>query len=188
MNLKYKQFILLILLFIIPVTAKSAETIFLYQGNFSRTIQIKDLDKFKESKIPSSKLKSLIQITNQNEKDLHKVLSYKIEVPLKGSSKLMNSKIGEVFLSRLSKIIHPNKILDKNIGIKAIRSGIILSSYKNKQKINLVDFFKSYPNKNIAINLDALRKTLRKAESLKELIEFYSDSPFKKLKDGSSSI
>ena len=186
MNLKYKQFILLIVLFLIP-TAKSAETIFLYQGTFSRTIEIEDLDKFKESKIPSSKLKSLIKITNQNEKDLYKILSYEIEVPIKGSSKLMNSKIGEVFLSRLSKIIHPNKISDKNIGTKAIRSGIILSSYKNKQKINLIDFFKSYPNKNIAINLDALRKTLRKAESLKELIEFYSNSPLKKLKDGRSS-
>ena len=65
---------------------------------------------------------------------------------------------------------------------------IIISAYNNDQKINLIDFFKAYPNKNIAINLNALRKTLKKAESLKELIEFYSDSPFKKLKDGSSSI
>ena len=80
------------------------------------------------------------------------------------------------------------KILDKHIGTKAIRSGILLSSYKNDQKIDLIDFFKAYPNKNIAIDLNALTKALRKAESLKELIEFYSNSPFKKLKDGSSSI
>ena len=52
----------------------------------------------------------------------------------------------------------------------------------------MIDFFKAYPNKNIAINLNALSKALKKAESLKELIEFYSNSPFKKLKDGSSSI
>jgi hypothetical protein len=32
-----------------------------------------------------------------------------------------------------------------------------------------------------------LSKTLKKAKSLKELIEFYSNSPFKKLKDGRSS-
>ena len=100
----------------------------------------------------------------------------------------MNSKIGKVFLNRLSKIIHPNKILDKNIGAKAIRSGIILSAYNNNQKINLIDFFKAYPNKDIAINLNALKKALKKAKSLKELIEFYANSPFKKLKDGSSSI
>ena len=188
MNLKYKNFILSILLFLIPTSAKSAETLFLYKGTFSRSIKIKELDEFKSTKVPSHKLKKLITITNQNEKDLYKVLSYEIEVPLKASSKLMNSKIGTVFLSRISKIIHPNKILDKNIGTKAIRSGIILSSYRNNQKINLIDFFKAYPNKNIAINLNTLSTALRKAESLKELIEFYSNSPFKKLKDGSSSL
>ncbi len=186
MNLKTIN-ILFLSLFLFP-SAKSAERIFLYQGTFSRTIEIKDLYEFKKTKKASIKLKNLIKITNQNENNLYKVLSYEIEVPLKASSKLMNSKIGEVFLSRISKIIHPNKIKDKNIGTKAIRSGIILSSYNNNQKINLIDFFKAYPNKNIAINLKALSKALRKAESLKELIEFYSNSPFKKLKDGSSSI
>ena len=99
----------------------------------------------------------------------------------------MNSRIGEVFLSRISKIIHPNKISNKNIGTKAIRSGIILGSYNNNEKINLIDFFKAYPNQNVAINLKALRQALKKAESLKELIEFYSDSPLKKLKDGRSN-
>ena len=187
MNLKHTNIILLLSLFLNP-SVKSAETIFLYQGTFSRTIKIEELYNFKKTKIPSNKLKNLIRITNQNENDLYKVLSYEIEVPLKASSKLMNSKIGEVFLSRLSKIIHPNKLSNKKIGTKAIRSGIILSAYNNNQKINLIDFFKSYPNKNIAINLNSLRKTLKKAESLKELIEFYSDSPFKKLKDGSSRI
>ena len=187
MNLKYTNILLLISLFLIP-TAKSAETLFLYKGTFNRSINIEELDKFKDKKLLSKKLKSLIKITNQNEEDLHRILSYEIEVPLKSSSKLMNSKIGKVFLSRISKIIHPNKILDKNIGAKAIRSGIILSAYNNNQKINLLDFFKAYPNKDIAINLNALKKALKKAKSLKELIEFYANSPLKKLKDGSSSI
>ena len=186
MNLKYGYIVLLASILFVP-TAKAAETIYLYKGTFSRTIQIEDLYKFKQTKIASPKLKNLIKITNQNEKELHKILSYEIAVPISASSKLMNSTIGEVFLARLSKIIHPNKILNKSIGTKAIRSGIILSSYNNNQKINLIDFFKAYPNKNIAIDLNALSRTLKKVESLKELIEFYSDSPFKKLKDGRSS-
>ena len=187
MKLKYRYILLLISLFLIP-SVRGAETIFLYKGTFSRKIKIDELYKFKQTEIPSAKLKNLIKITNQKEKDLHKFLSYKIDVPLSTSSKLMNSKIGEVFLIRLSKIIHPNKILNKNIGTKAIRSGIILSSFKNNEEISLLDFLKEYPNKNIAINLNALSKALKKVESLKELIEFYSDSPFKKLKDGRSSI
>tara|TARA_Y100001968_G_C19153154_1_gene617136 strand:- start:3 stop:566 length:564 start_codon:yes stop_codon:yes gene_type:complete len=183
----YKYIILLISLFCIPI-ARSAETIYLYKGTFSRTIKVEELYKFKKTKRPSSKLQNLITITDQNRKDLYKILSYEIDVPLKTSSKLMNSRIGEVFLKRLSKIIYPNKIVDKNIGIKALRSAILLSSYNNNQKINLVDFFKEYPNKNVAIDLNALRRAIKKADFLKELIEFYSDSPFKKLKDGSSSI
>ena len=184
MILKYNYII--ILLFFLSQSAKGADNLFLYKGTFSRTIEIEELSKFKLSKKPSNKLKNLIKITNQKEKELLKFLSLKIDVPLKTSSKLMNSKIGEVFLGRLSKIIYPNKISNKKLSIKAIRSGILLSSFENNEKINLIDFFKAYPNKNVAIDLNALSKTLKKVESLKELIEFYSNSPFKKLKDGRS--
>ena len=185
MNLKY-SYITLLILFLNPI-AKGAENLFLYKGTFSRTIRIEELYQFKLTKKPSNKLKNLMKITNQKEKELLKILSYKIEVPLKTSSKLMNSKIGEVFLSRLSKIIYTNKRLNNELSSKALRSGILLSSFKNNQKINLIDFFQAYPNKNIAIDLNALTKALKKADSLKELIDFYSDSPFKKLKDGRSS-
>ena len=139
MKLKYNNLILLIFLFLIP-NAKSAETLFLYKGNFSRSIKIEELYKFKESKTISSKLKSLMKMTNQNEENLHKILSYKIDIPFKTSSKLMNSKIGKVFLSRISKIIHPNKIFDKNIGSKAIRSGILLSSHTNNMRLLYFNF------------------------------------------------
>ncbi|MFL2867555.1 MAG: alpha/beta hydrolase [Prochlorococcus marinus] len=185
MNLKNIYFILLILFF--NQSAKGAENLVLYKGTFNRSIKIEDLYKFQLTKQSSNKLKNLIKITGQKEQNLHKILSTKIDIPLKTSSKLMNSKIGEVFLSRLSKIIYPNKISNKELGIKAMRSGLLLSSFYNNQKINLIDFFKAYPNKNIAIDLNALSKTLKKVESLKDLIEFYSDSPFKKLKDGRSS-
>jgi len=183
--MKFKYIILLILFF--NQSAKGAENLFLYKGTFSRSIKIEELSKFKLTKKPSNKLKNLIKITGQKEKDLHNILSTKIEFPIKTSSKLMNSRIGEVFLSRLSKIIHPNKISNIKLSTKAMRSGLLIGSFNNNQKINLIDFLKAYPNKNIAFDLNALSKTLKKVDSLKELIEFYADSPFKKLKDGRSS-
>ena len=185
MSLKYNYVFLLILF--LTQSAKGAENLFLYKGTFSRTIKIEELYNFKVTKKPSNKLKNLMKITNQEQKNLLKILSLKIEVPLKTSSKLMNSKIGEVFLERLSKIIYTNKILNKELNTKAIRSGILLSAFNNDQRINLIDFLKAYPNKNVAIDLNALSKTLKKVESLKELIEFYSNSPLKKLKEGRSS-
>ena len=183
--MKFKYIILLILFF--NQSAKGAENLFLYKGTFSRSIKIEELSKFRLTKKPSNKLKNLIKITGQKEKDLHKILSTKIDFPIKTSSKLMNSRIGEVFLSRLSKIIHPNKISNIKLSTKAMRSGLLIGSFNNNQKINLIDFLKAYPNKNIAFDLNALSKTLKKVDSLKELIEFYADSPFKKLKDGRSS-
>ena len=183
--MKFKFIFLLILFF--NQSAKGAENLFLYKGTFSRSIKIEELSKFKLTKKPSNKLKNLIKITGQKEKNLHKILSTKIEFPIRRNSKLMNSRIGEVFLSRLSKIIHPNKISNIKLSTKAIRSGLLIGSFNNNQKINLIDFLKAYPNKNIAFDLNALSKTLKKVDSLKELIEFYADSPFKKLKDGRSS-
>ena len=183
--MKFQYITLLILFF--NQSAKGAENLFLYKGTFSRSIKIEELSKFKLTKKPSNKLKNLIKITGQKEKNLHKILSTKIEFPIKTSSKLMNSRIGEVFLSRLSKIIYPNKISNIKLSTKAIRSGLLIGSFNNNQKINLIDFLKAYPNKNIAFDLNALSKSLKKVESLKELIEFYADSPFKKLKDGRSS-
>ena len=183
--MKFKYIILLILFF--NQSAKGAENLFLYKGTFSRSIKIEELSKFKLTKKPSNKLKNLIKITGQKEKNLHKILSTKIDFPIKTSSKLMNSRIGEVFLSRLSKIIHPNKISNIKLSTKAIWSALLIGSFNNNQKINLIDFLKAYPNKNIAFDLNALSKTLKKVDSLKELIEFYADSPFKKLKDGRSS-
>ncbi len=183
--MKFNYIILLILFF--NQSAKGAENLFLYKGTFSRSIKIEELSKFQSTKTPSNKLKNLIKFTGQKEKNLHKILSTKIELPIKISSKLMNSRIGEIFLSRLSKIIHPNKISNIEISTKAIRSGLLIGSFNNNQKINLIDFLKAYPNKNIAFDLNALSKTLKKVDSLKELIKFYADSPFKKLKDGRSS-
>ena len=183
--MKFKYIILLILFF--NQSAKGAENLFLYKGTFSRSIKIEELSKFRLTKKPSNKLKNLIKITGQKEKDLHNILSTKIEFPIKTSSKLMNSRIGEVFLSRVSKRIHPNKISNIKLSTKAMRSGLLIGSFNNNQKINLIDFLKAYPNKNIAFDLNALSKTLKKVDSLKELIEFYADSPFKKLKDGRSS-
>ncbi len=185
--MKIPSKILLLLFLIIYPKTKAAETIYLYKGSFNRTIGVTELSNFEKTKIPSSKLKKLMYITNQNNKQLLETLTFKIEVPLVVSSKLMNSTIGEVLLGRIAKIIHPNKILKKDVGIKAIRSAIIISSYKNNEEINLIDFFKAYPNKNIALDLNALNTTLTKIESLADLMNFYSNSPLKKLQDGSSS-
>ena len=50
-----------------------------------------------------------------------------------------------------------------------------------------MQFLKSYPNKTIAINIPALNKVLNKAESMSELINFFSGSPLPEIKKSKAS-
>jgi hypothetical protein len=72
MNLKNIYIILLVLFF--NQSAKGAENLFLYKGTFSRSIKIDDLHEFQLTKKSSNKLKNLIKITGQKEKNLHKIM------------------------------------------------------------------------------------------------------------------
>ena len=77
---------------------KEQKTYFFIKVHLSRNIQIKEFYKFQETKKPSSKLKNLMKITNQKRKrTTQNIIFKKIDVPLRKSSKLMNSKIGEYF-------------------------------------------------------------------------------------------
>ena len=94
-----------------------------------------------------------------------------------GSSTLLNTE--KNYSNHLELFIHQDIINNFLHSIGEI---------KGKGKMTIIGYNWTVSNTNIAINLNGLRKTLKKAESLKELIKFYSNSPFKKLKDGSSSI
>jgi len=72
------------------------------------------------------------------------------------------------------------------ISIPALRSGIIKAIAKGNEKINLINFLEAYPNKVMAINVTTLNKTISKVESMSELVQFFSDSPLEKLKQGNS--
>ena len=98
----------------------------------------------------------------------------------------MNSKIGTVILKRVAKIVYPNKRKETNITIPAIRSGVIQSLYIGEGKINLISFLKYYPNKTMAIDLTLLNDAVYKAESMSDLVEFFSNGPLEKLKNPTS--
>ena len=164
----------------------AAENIYLYRGTFSRTISVNELEEFLKNRKPNKRLKKIIRLANQNEDELIKTLEYSIKMPISITSKLMYSRIGESIIKRITKIIYPNKHKESKISIMAIRSAIIKASAENNGKLSAIEFFKAYPNKNLAININALSNTLEKIESLSELIEFYSNSPLEKLKDGNS--
>ena len=95
----------------------------------------------------------------------------------------MYSEIGNVVLTRLSKIIHPPNARDEVTGKLALRASVIKAIDLGEGKINLINFLEGYPTKTVILNVNALSKIMNKVESISELLEFFTDSPLNKIKE-----
>lgn len=167
---------------IFPAHVKSADYISFKSGILSRTIPVRSFETLSKDNKVEGTLKNLIQITKQDPEELSKLLNQRFELPLIVTSKLIYSSIGEVFILRAATIIHPTKIKDKKITIPAIRSAIIDATVKGNGSLTLIEFFKSYPNKKLTIDIPALLQVLDKIDSMSELVEFFAKSPLEGIK------
>ena len=169
------------LFFNVP-TAYTAEEIKITYSIFSRTIKVNSLKTFAKEGKSTRQLKSILKATGSTEKDIRQVLNKDFEVPITIASKLVYSEIGNVFLTRLSSIIHPPRATDERTGMVALRASVIQGIYKGNGKINLVNFFEGYPTKTVILDVSALSKVMNKVESISELLTFFTDSPLEKIK------
>ena len=181
----FNFFVLLLInqnLFKIP-EAKSAEEIKIVYSIFSRTIEVDELKKYANGIPTNKKLKRILNITNSNDDEILSILNKDFDIPISIASKLLYSEIGNVVLTRLSKIIHtPNA--NENTGVLALRASVIKGLIDGEGKINLIRFFEGYPTKTVILNVNALSKVINKVESISELLEFFTDSPLEKIKEG----
>ena len=110
----YKIFFLLIgyqLFFDLP-KANAAEEIKIIYSIFSRTIKVNSLKTFAAEGKSTRKLEKILKATGSPYKEIRAVLNKDFEVPITVASKLVYSEIGNVFLTRLSSIIHPPRATD----------------------------------------------------------------------------
>ena len=162
--------------------ANAAEEIKIIYSLFSRTIEVNSLKTFAEKGYSTKKLKRILKATGSTDKEIRLVLNKDFEVPITIASKLVNSEIGNVFLTRLSSIIHPNRADDEETGKLALRSSVIQGINVSNGKINLINFFEAYPTKTVILNVNALSKVMNKVESISELFNFFTNSPLDKIK------
>ena len=160
----------------------AAEEVNFVNGIFSRKISIKEIENLTLDQKQKGFLDKLKKLKPADLNKISEVLKEKYELPIVITSRLMNSKIGEVILERASKIIYPYRLPESKLGIKAIRSAIIKCLDEGEGKISLIEFLKSYPNKVITINIPSLYKVIDKVESISDLVKFFSDSPLEGLK------
>ncbi len=162
--------------------AKAAEEIKIVYSIFSRTIKVSALKRFAEDGYSTRQLKRILKTTGSTDEEIRSVLNKDFEVPITVASKLVYSEIGNIFLTRLSSIIHPPKANDEQTGMLALRSSVIQGLKIGNGKINLIDFFEGYPTKTVILNVNALSKVMNKVESISELLEFFTNSPLDKIK------
>jgi len=162
--------------------ANAAEEIKITYSIFSRTIKVNSLKTFAKEGRSTKKLKRILNATGSSDKEIRKILNKDFEVPITIASKLVYSEIGNIFLTRLSSIIHPPRADDERTGMLALRSSVIQGIKIGNGKINLLSFFEGYPTKTVILDVNALSKVMNKVESISELLDFFTNSPLEKIK------
>ena len=162
--------------------ANAAEEIKITYSIFSRTIKVDSLKTFAAKGNSSKKLKKILRATGSPDKEIRSVLNKDFEIPITIASKLVYSEIGNVFLARLSSIIHPPRADDERTGILALRASVVQGINIGNGKINLINFFEGYPTKTVILDVKALSKVMNKVESISELLDFFTNSPLEKIK------
>ena len=162
--------------------ANSAEEIKIVYSLFSRTIEVNSLKSFAEKGKSTKKLKKILKATGSSKKEVRSILNKNFEIPITIASKLVYSEIGNIFLTRLSSIIHPPRADDEKTSVLALRASVIQGIKKGDGKINLINFFEGYPTKTVVLDVRALSKVMNKVESISELFDFFTNSPIEKIK------
>ena len=162
--------------------ANAAEEIKIVYSIFSRTIEVNSLKTFAKEGRATRKLRRILKATGSSDKEIRSVLNKEFEIPITIASKLLYSEIGNIFLTRLSNIIHPPRANDKRTGMLALRASVIQGINIGKGEINLINFFEGYPTKSVILDVNALSKVMNKVESISELLEFFTNSPLEKIK------
>ena len=188
--MKFSKFLLIKIFFILISTqfcfntpkANAAKEIKIIYGIFSRTINVNSLKTFAKEGNSTKKLKRVLKATGSPNEEIRSVLNKDFEIPITIASKLVYSEIGNVFLTRLSSIIHPPRANDERTGMLALRASVIQGINLGNGKINLIKFFEAYPTKTVILDVSALSKVMNKVESISELLTFFTNSPLEKIK------
>ena len=187
--MNFNKFLIIKILFILincqllfnPIKANAAQEIKIIYSIFSRTVKVNSLKTFAEEGVATKKLRRILRATGSTDNEIRSVLNKNFEIPITIASKLVYSEIGNVFLTRLSSVIHPPKA-DERTGMLALRASVIQGLKIGNGKINMINFFEGYPTKTIILDVNALSTVMNKVESISELLDFFTDSPLEKIK------
>jgi hypothetical protein len=120
-------------------------------------------------------LGDLLRFGKQNPAEVGKLLNQSIPLPLVLVSRLLYTRIGEALLDRLANIVYPLKT--PGVGVPALRSAMVIGIADGNGSLSAISFLRAYPNSDLEVNLPALLGLLQKANSISDLVRFFSESP-----------
>ena len=166
-----------------PRPAEAAKDVALVSGAFRRSLSVADLAYLAETGKPRGLMADLLRLSNQDPAEVAKLLNQELMLPLVLTSRLMSTRIGDVIIRRVSRIIYPLMVPAPEVSVPAIRAGVINGLQIDDGGLTAIKFLQAYPADVMEVNIPALMAVVEKAQSISGLVQFFSESPLDGLKD-----
>ena len=168
---------------IVSPPSQAAKDVALVSGAFRRSISVADLAYLAETGKPRGLMVDILRLSNQNPEDVAKLLNQELNLPLVLTSRLMSTRIGDVIIRRVARIIYPLMVPAPEVSVPAIRAGVINGLQIGDGGLTAIKFLEAYPAEVMEVNIPALMAVIEKAQSISGLVQFFSESPLDGLKD-----
>jgi len=154
---------------------QAAENLVFVSGAFRRSLPVADLEHLASTGQAQGLLAQGLALGKQNPTEVAKMLNEKIALPVVLVSRLLNTRIGEAILERLARVIYP--LNTPSVGIPALRSAMVMGIVEGNGSLSALSFLRAYPNNNLEVSIPALMALMQKANSISDLVRFFSESP-----------
>ena len=154
---------------------QAAENLVFVSGAFRRSLPVADLEHLASTGQAQGLLAQGLALGKQNPAEVAKMLNEKIALPVVLVSHLLNTRIGEAILERLARVIYP--LNTPSVGIPALRSAMVMGIVEGNGSLSALSFLRAYPNNNLEVSIPALMALMQKANSISDLVRFFSESP-----------
>lgn len=141
---------------LVPAPSLAAEKIVVRYGIFEQSLPVVELRSYAETRKVSSALQDFLRYLDSKDKEkLQEALQVKMSLDIVALDKLLDTEIGQKFLSTISQAIARRD----NAGITALRAAVILGT-KSPEGLGIISFLEAYPSKKIVINLSEALEVL----------------------------
>lgn len=168
-----------------PAATPAAEQVVFVSGAFRRSIPVADFQHLATTGEARGLLGDVLRLGRQDPERVSKLLNQSVTLPVVLVSRLLHTRIGDALLARISRIVYP--LNTPEVGIPALRSALVLGVEEGDGSLSPVSFLEAYPNDHMEVNLPALMALLKKANSITDLVRFFTESPLDGLRGEGTS-